>query len=237
MQIISAFLKAMPVFDLILINRIGIALNFAAGFLMAPDLIGIEKLKKWEVSIESGIEKVRASTERLVKTFENPLGDLPIWPFGNSSTKPMFSTAAIASIAVFLTFMSFAIWLLIWFLLERPELSRSLLISTICFVAASALLAIALFLVAAILNLRGVFETAVIGVAFIATLVGGVAFAATLLVLYFVPKTAEIVLAKLLKHTTGERDLAKVLLVIGIASFIVGNVFQLWATWQPAPAK
>jgi|GEM_PF-6740948 len=39
--------------DFVLINRIGIVLNFLAGFMLAPELLGVERLRKAENSIES----------------------------------------------------------------------------------------------------------------------------------------------------------------------------------------
>lgn len=38
-----------------ILNRVGIVFNFVAGFLIAPELIGIDRLKRWENAIESSL--------------------------------------------------------------------------------------------------------------------------------------------------------------------------------------
>jgi hypothetical protein len=45
-------------------NRLGIILNFAAGFLIAPELLGLERLRKAETSIETIAAKFGAFLER-----------------------------------------------------------------------------------------------------------------------------------------------------------------------------
>jgi len=37
----------------VILERVGIILNFIAGFLIAPELVGSERLRKWEIKIEN----------------------------------------------------------------------------------------------------------------------------------------------------------------------------------------
>jgi hypothetical protein len=41
------------------VNRIGIILNFCAGFLLAPELIGIERLQRFEKCLEESMPRFR----------------------------------------------------------------------------------------------------------------------------------------------------------------------------------
>jgi hypothetical protein len=47
------------------VNRIGILLNFCAGFLLAPELIGIQRLERFEKSLEERLRRYRAFLESL----------------------------------------------------------------------------------------------------------------------------------------------------------------------------
>lgn len=53
--------------DLDWVNRIGIILNFLAGFMLAPDLIGRERLLLIESKIEIKIEKLINITQKTLK--------------------------------------------------------------------------------------------------------------------------------------------------------------------------
>ena len=60
------------------LNRVGIILNFLAGFLLAPELIGIERIKKYEKEIKTKInilENNFREIKKLQKTiFKNRFG-------------------------------------------------------------------------------------------------------------------------------------------------------------------
>jgi hypothetical protein len=71
----------MPTFDLIWINRIGIILNFVAGFLMAPDLIGTAKLRELEFRLERKLDNILEDFRATISLFENPFRAFStIWP-------------------------------------------------------------------------------------------------------------------------------------------------------------
>jgi hypothetical protein len=50
------------------INRFGIIFNFIAGFLLAPELIGSKRLKKWENRIENSISNIAPSFRKFVNS-------------------------------------------------------------------------------------------------------------------------------------------------------------------------
>lgn len=58
------------------LNRIGIILNFCAGFMVAPELLGVERLTRIEIVIENSIEKFISS----INKFNNVLAYVVIWP-------------------------------------------------------------------------------------------------------------------------------------------------------------
>lgn len=51
----------------ILLNRIGIILNFLAGFLIAPELIGIKRIKRWESLIENRLTTMKKQSEEIIE--------------------------------------------------------------------------------------------------------------------------------------------------------------------------
>src|SRR3972149_12004161 len=50
-------------FDETWLNRLGIILNFLAGFMLAPELIGIERLKKIELFLERVLLHVKSTLD------------------------------------------------------------------------------------------------------------------------------------------------------------------------------
>jgi hypothetical protein len=106
------------------LNRIGIILNFLAGFLMAPELIGIERLKRAEEKIEDMLSKwknrqdkfIIGARNRLTKTKKeiNPFPSSDIWYLNLSQIDPTH-TALMGdpSSTFFSTILSLALWLLL----------------------------------------------------------------------------------------------------------------------------
>ncbi|HEX6371028.1 MAG TPA: hypothetical protein VF006_19075 [Longimicrobium sp.] len=65
------------------VNRIGVILNFAAGFMVAPELIGLDRLRHLETRIERRLESIRSSLHgrmAITKKFIGYLGTTsPFW--------------------------------------------------------------------------------------------------------------------------------------------------------------
>lgn len=54
------------------LNRIGIVLNFLAGFMIAPELIGVERLRRWEANTEARIQRYLDALEKRLRLYPFP---------------------------------------------------------------------------------------------------------------------------------------------------------------------
>jgi hypothetical protein len=76
------------------VNRIGIILNFCAGFLLAPELIGIQRLQRFEKFLEGSMPRFRDFVEglprRVLGLLELGLPWLLSLPFGSRTLWNIF---------------------------------------------------------------------------------------------------------------------------------------------------
>lgn len=113
--------------DPIILNRLGIVLNFVAGFLIAPDLIGIERLKKWEGSIEIRLQNLKSSTEQLIKNSSDSFlfsGITPRNEFEKASASIVWKKAIIPFIYAIFTpsWLSIASILFLYVIIIAPPI-------------------------------------------------------------------------------------------------------------------
>src|SRR5438105_240637 len=52
--------------SIVWLNRAGIILNFLAGFMLAPDLIGLARLKKFEAALERVLQFLKSVISRIM---------------------------------------------------------------------------------------------------------------------------------------------------------------------------
>ena len=90
--------------DLVWLNRVGITLNFVAGFLMAPDLIGRNRLRKLEAILEGFITKQQQFLSTLYEKREDP------------------SYTQTVVLALICPILSAGFWWLIWYSMLRDSL-------------------------------------------------------------------------------------------------------------------
>src|SRR6478672_7188862 len=62
------------------VNRTGIILNFFAGFMLAPELIGVDRLIRFEKWLETKIQSQLKRIEQVCARVEEALGG-PLYPF------------------------------------------------------------------------------------------------------------------------------------------------------------
>jgi hypothetical protein len=84
------------------VNRIGIILNFCAGFLLAPELIGIRRLRRFEKFLEEGLPRflnfVQSLPARLIPVLQ--VGFILVWLFSLLSLV-LWGLVFVASFSVF----------------------------------------------------------------------------------------------------------------------------------------
>jgi hypothetical protein len=204
------------------VNRIGIILNFCAGFLLAPELIGIQRLQRFEKFLEESVPRFRNFVEGLPRRIQNLLelglpwlvfnsiGSLAIW-WVFVVTGPV--SGRIAAISVAVPLVAFCVSGLILRLIRRPRvLERSELWEWMDLINGLSFALLMLELSALLIPLM---------------ILGTVCWVLVRVSAGLLSWVLGIVLVRL----TGSDRLRGVVVILGIAVFIVGNALQLWATW------
>jgi hypothetical protein len=212
------------------VNRIGIILNFCAGFLLAPELIGIERLQRFEKFLEERVERAQNSVLDL-----SLLGEVMLTVgigIGHGFLRAFGAFVSVSSVILWAVFLYATLFV---FQLSVQEIA----VLVICAVAIPF---VALY-VSALMRQRQTLRVikgisrvilvvefgflliplALLGRAAWESLVSnGFAFGGLLLFR---------LLNSILVRLTGNDRLRGVVVFAGIAVFIVGNALQLWATW------
>jgi len=207
------------------LNRVGIILNFLAGFLLAPELIGIDRINKAEVSLENYIKRLEA---RILSTLEK-IG------FKTKDKKDEFLAVLIFGSAVI------AMFLIIYWLSSKYGILQG--IATFLGALAFTILALTWFYRKMFTENKGKSTKK-----FTAIIYGGIAvFAAFWLGIFFIlqgflkliiqtPVYGILILAKsvlrfISNKLAGNDRLRSMMVTLGILLFIIGNLLQLWATF------
>jgi hypothetical protein len=210
------------------VNRIGIILNFCAGFLLAPELIGIQRLQRFEKFLEESIPRSRNAVSLLVLRIRTAIARFRI--IATNPRTPLGFFALVAPLSSVILWGGFLYATLFLFQLSVQEIAVLVICAVaIPFVAlcVSSLvrqnqpLRVIKYISGAILIYE--FSFLLIPLTISLTILGTAGLVGALL-LYWV---LGIVLARL----TGNDRLRGVVVTLGIALFIVGNTLQLWATW------
>jgi hypothetical protein len=199
------------------INRLGIVLNFLAGILMAPDLIGKERLLKLQGTIE--------------QTANYWLSMLKI-PAGTEHKYEPYGSSVLRRLILFLVALGF--WIIVWYwVLDRVSAVGKLW--RIGAILAVPIVVVLLFSALARVHpspLGYVFWIPVMFVTYVSLyLIWGIPYHGLVLFFLVIPKIMEFTLSQLVRRLEGDNNLSKVLLISGLAVFVLGNLLQLIATF------
>jgi hypothetical protein len=215
------------------VNRMGIILNFCAGFLLAPELIGVQRLQRFEKFLEESILRFRNAISRLALRIRTVLARvLARFPI----IAREFVVVYVVIYGLFIALLSVILWgvflyaTLFVFQLSAPEIAVLVICAAaIPFVAicASALmrqnqpLRVIKYISWPILICE--FGFLLIPLTISLMILGTASLVGALLL----NSVLGIVIARL----TGNDRLRGIVVALGIALFIVGNTLQLLATW------
>lgn len=214
------------------LNRIGIILNFLAGFMVAPELIGLERINKFEQYIEDRIELTKSSINRFLS--ENPLSFELEWLQRNLFKSMLLSLTLICLSSVF------------WLIINSQLLVKvnSLIIASLLllFILIIPLIPVLLLAVQtrndSLAVKQGRSVELVVSVPFkLFVLINGVFIWGILLglflfLVYVIPQIIDSLLGTILRILSGNERMQSLLVAWGIVFFIVGNLFQLIATFE-----
>ena len=194
------------------LNRIGIILDLLAGFMIAPELIGEERLQRWEGRIEQLAVHAGKSITRLV-----PMGGRR----GKSSGKREYSQESITFMAhaLFLATFVYAWIIYHWIVTNRP--SWALL--------GTEFWAHIIFAAGWVFTLRMIIVLAKIWPPIYSLMypLGLPQFFVARLILWLVAG----LLGRIARALIGNARLQSILVSWGVIFFIFGNLLQLWATY------
>ncbi len=184
------------------INRYGIILNFFAGFLLAPELLGITRLQR----AENAIERTLMRSKELLSPFVSLM-----------APRPLLGELKLVSILVFCAAMSAALYATAFHYLRLAGLGlvATLALCVVAFVVATV----------ALLFVKDEQWSDVLMFGVYAVLVP------IMIVGYFIPRLIDGIVGALVRLLEGDGRLRAWLIVTGILFFIVGNFAQLWATF------
>jgi hypothetical protein len=211
------------------LNRLGIVLNFLAGFLLAPELIGLHRLSRFEEWLETQIKLQLESIKHLYAPIEKylyigfPMAQLGIWL--------EVSARKIIILVLVLSLFSILWWAVFVYILAsvklRPEYTATVVFFFIT-VPSSALWVISSF------NLNTeVLKTIFFFVTVIAVLQWGFVGGIFVVGMYLLPKALEQLLTLSLHSLMENEGLRSIVVTVGVVFFIIGNFLQLWATFGP----
>ena len=193
-------------------NRIGIILDLLAGFMIAPELIGEERLQRWEGRIEQFAVHTRESITRLAPMSGHR---------GKSSRKREYSQESIRFMAhaLFLATLVYAWIIYHWIATNRP--SWALL--------GTGFWAHLIFAVGWVFTLRMIIVLAKIWHPIYSLMypLGLPQFFVARLILWLIAG----LLGRIVKALIGNARLQSILFSWGVIFFILGNLLQLWATY------
>lgn len=186
------------------LNRIGIILNFLAGFLLAPELLGTERLKRIEDFLERLAPRIADSGIHIISKTSQFFRDF-YFPFKAPFSDTLFQDRSrLASLVhMFFVFVAVAVGIAYVVNILTTEPNAPLAKTT--------------------------FLVFVYGITTIITLLFGI----PILVIITVVVVGVIVLLATLLFSTlvGESKLRSVIVLLGIISFIVGSILQFIATF------
>ena len=204
------------------VNRMGIILNFCAGFLLAPELIGIQRLQRFEKFLE---HRVRNFSGELP---ERMLGLLAYW-----LPRQLFFALLPFSLC------SLVLWcFFLWITVIVLELSTQVIVAIVVLSVVGPL--VATFLDAFMHRNDPVVGLGVIGqIAFpiltielsfllIPRMIWGAVRFGLFLVFW---RPLSWVLGRGIARLTGNDRLRGIVVTLGIVLFVVGNTLQFLATW------
>jgi hypothetical protein len=215
------------------VNRIGIILNFCAGFLLAPELIGIQRLQRFETFLEEGLTSVRDLVGYLVEILSTRrivLGRYANLAKGRTVLQLERGRTLVYSLGSLVLWGIFLLAMFKWFdfsVRVTAATAVSLVATTLVALVAISVLSLVVLSLALHRTLRIIwlisFGIVLIPLGILATVCYGlVRVSAPLL-----SSVLGIVIARLM----GSDRLRGIVVTLGIALFIVGNTLQLLATW------
>ena len=217
--------------DLVWVNRVGIMLNFVAGFLMAPDLIGRDYLVRIEHALKRTLIRTRRFIRRPIASYESRHN------IGRDAT-PRYRRFIVGngcwSMAVFFVF-----WLL-WldYLLQMAWSAPMIIVAAVIGTILSAFVVYKVAMAVAMSD--GLWQDNTIGQAiavfsfmiaeFALAILLGFAIGPAAILFYGLPRLIAWIIGLIMTKIRGNERFMKSLLVTGIVCFVVGNLLQLWAT-------
>jgi uncharacterized membrane protein len=223
--------------DTTLLNRVGIVLNFLAGFMLAPELLGVERLRKAEIYLEQSLGKHNQfSRDYLVKVrnilqeavqgivviivlviigliVAIPIGILKTRPTPNGTFDAIF--IGISIYFAFGMFISAEIFGTIMEKLDKSKLQNILSSKAINFIT---------FLLMFIITL---IVPSLIAILLFLLISSSLLLVLSSIILLSFYHSTEFILHKL----QGEKRLRSLLIWWGITFFIFGNLLQFLATF------
>lgn len=217
--------------DLVWVNRVGILLNFVAGFLMAPDLIGREYLARIEHALKRTLIRTRRFIRRPIASYESRHH---ISRDATPRHRRFIVGTGCWSMAIFFLFWLFWLDYLLQTAWSAPVVIASAVIGTIL----SALIvykgAMAVAMSDAIWQDNSVGQAVAVFFFIIAevalAILLGFAIGPAAILFYGLPRLLIWIIGLVMKKIRGNARFLKLLLVTGIACFVLGNLLQLWAT-------
>ncbi len=216
--------------DIVWMNRLGILLNFAAGFLMAPDLIGREYLTKVERHLKRILLHSRRRTRRVILWFERR------YHIATITTGRRRSFVLATALMAIMSWGAFWVLSIAYALYAQPPVWQILVYITAALAGAILVhrVAIAVSLSDGKWQETGIgkplsllifmFGNAVLAIPF------GILIGLGALLLYIAPVILSVAAGLTLRRLRGNERLLKAMLVVGIVSFVLGNMLQLLAT-------
>jgi hypothetical protein len=206
-------------------NRLGIIMNFLAGFLVAPELLGEERLVKTERYLENRFQRIQDVLTRAKDRIKD--------------SGPSISGEDEAGVKKMLPFSLLTILLLgaILYLESIPLLSPLLFMNTICVVSMVPMIFIVL--IVSYHNIPGpnrfvvkLVRSVILSSAFAGFFVFGLVSLPFLLLMEGIPSLIITLVRYILSGLAGDNRLRRLLIGWGIILFILGNVLQLISTFN-----
>ena len=206
---------------LIILNPLGILLNFMAGFLLAPELIGIERLDKFEKWLEikapSNLKRI-SSLGGVISYDPDPLDDIQV-------------TVSNMILSVFrdIVFYIIPFWFYIYLIIKREISIGTFHIAGLTVILTAILLHLYLFFFSLWITVNQPTEKFgfLIYLLLAPGIVGVILSFANLII-----APVQISLRITLKILQGDKRLPSILTGIGIVFFIIGNILQFIATYE-----
>jgi hypothetical protein len=211
------------------VNRMGIILNFCAGFLLAPELIGIQRLQRFEKFLEERKRRAGHISGDIVFNLLLPSGTILVFLVRSGYLRAFVLVSSVILWAVFLYATLFVYQLSV----------QELAVLVICAVA----IPFVALCVSALMRQRPTLRV----IRGISAVILAVEFGFLLIPLLILGRAdwESLVMSgagriwvslfwllhRILARLTGDDKLRGIVVFLGIVVFIVGNALQLWATW------